>query len=144
MRKIITGIYPVFYRVPIKKSIKNNVTLNSFQGLKRCRNKFGMTLCVILHFTFYIFNCLFAVPHINGKNPGPKEYVHKIPDIRTLKAAGLSQQAIARTVGTTGTRQIAVILVNFSDAGTNTSGYPTMSRTDITGFNTTFDYLKNF
>ncbi|HAX61990.1 MAG TPA: hypothetical protein DCX95_05490, partial [Elusimicrobia bacterium] len=51
---------------------------------------------------------------------------------------------IAKTVGTTGTRKIAVILVNFADAGTGTSGSPTMSSTDITGFNTTFDYFKNF
>jgi len=51
---------------------------------------------------------------------------------------------IAKTVGTTGTRKIAVILVNFSDAGTNTSGANTMTSSDITGFNITFDYLKNF
>ncbi|MFH0947906.1 MAG: M6 family metalloprotease domain-containing protein [Elusimicrobiota bacterium] len=87
---------------------------------------------------------VFAVPHINGKNPGPKEYVHQLPDVQTLRAMGISSQAIAKTVVTTGTRKIAVILVNFSEAGTNTSEYPTMSSTDITGFNTTFDYLKNF
>lgn len=103
----------------------------------------GIFLISTLYFLFSILR-LYAVPHINGKDPGPKEYVRKIPDIKMLQKAGLSPQAVAKTLGTTGTRKIAVILVNFSNAGTNTSGSPTMSSTDITGFNTTFDYLKNF
>ncbi|PKM92595.1 MAG: hypothetical protein CVU80_02525, partial [Elusimicrobia bacterium HGW-Elusimicrobia-4] len=57
---------------------------------------------------------------------------------------GLSPQAIAKTVGATGTKKIAVILVNFDSAGSNTSGANTMTSDDKTGFNTTFDYLKNF
>ncbi|MBI5574224.1 MAG: M6 family metalloprotease domain-containing protein [Elusimicrobia bacterium] len=88
--------------------------------------------------------CLHSVPHINGRDPGPKEHIRKIPDIKSLQKAGLSPQMIARTIGTTGTRKIAVILVNFSEAGSNTSGSPTMSTDDIIGFNTTFDYFKNF
>ncbi|MBN1383350.1 MAG: M6 family metalloprotease domain-containing protein [Elusimicrobia bacterium] len=88
--------------------------------------------------------CLFSVPHINGKDPGPKEYVRKIPDIRVLKTKGMSQNAIAKTVGAIGTKNIAVILVNFSGAGTDTSGSHTMSSDEVYGLNAIFDYFKNF
>ncbi|MDO8734032.1 MAG: hypothetical protein Q7K21_02600, partial [Elusimicrobiota bacterium] len=107
----------------------------------------GYLVCLsslILTFNLLPLSFLHSVPHINGKDPGPKEYVRQIPDIKMLQKAGLSPQLIERTIGTTGTRKIAVILVNFSDAGSNTSGYPTMDSTDIAGFNNTFDYLKNF
>lgn len=107
-------------------------------------NKFLLISFLVLTFNLLSLSFLHSVPHINGKDPGPKEYVRQIPDIKMLQKAGLSPQMIERTIGTTGTRKIAVILVNFSDAGSNTSGYPTMDSTDIAGFNTTFNYLKNF
>ena len=94
--------------------------------------------------TFYSLlstSCLYAVPHINGKNPGPKEYVHQ-PAVSP--GAGVKSFAIARAVAASGTRKIAVILVNFASAGDKTSGGNMMSTLDIVGFNDTFNYLRDF
>ncbi|MDD5688320.1 MAG: M6 family metalloprotease domain-containing protein [Elusimicrobia bacterium] len=102
---------------------------------------------LILHlssFILFLASSLYAVPHINGKNPGPKEYVHQHPDIKILKETGLSQQVIAKTIGTTGTRKIAVILVDLEPNGVNTSGNETMTNEDKIGFNDTLSFLKNF
>jgi len=85
--------------------------------------------------------CLYAVPHINGKNMGPKEYVHQ-PVVSP--GMGVKSLAISRTITASGTRHIAVILVNFASAGSSTSGNNIMSSSDITGFNNTFNYLKDF
>ncbi|MDO8733553.1 MAG: ComEC/Rec2 family competence protein [Elusimicrobiota bacterium] len=53
-----------------------NVMLNLFQHLFRPRNKFGVTLRVILHFTFYIFNCLFSgCATLPKEPPKPKVYL---------------------------------------------------------------------
>lgn len=105
---------------------------------------FILGILLISIFPYFHISCLYAVPHINGKDPGPKEYVRKIPDIRILRSEGLSAKAIAKTVGATGTKNIAVILVNFASEGTDTSGNYTMSSGDVYGVNATFDYFKNF
>ena len=85
--------------------------------------------------------CLYAVPHINGKNMGPKEYVHQ-PVLSPSR--GITNFAIARSVAATGTRKIAVILVDFASAGSSTSGSNSMTTSDITGLNNTFNYLRDF
>ncbi|HCJ65829.1 MAG TPA: hypothetical protein DHV62_00505, partial [Elusimicrobia bacterium] len=100
----------------------------------------------ILSTIHYSLSTILAAPHISGKHiPGqPKDHVHKIPDVQKLRAKGLSPQAIRETIGTVGTKEIAVILVNFASAGTNTSRAEMMTPTDTTGFNTTFSVVKNF
>ncbi|OQA89873.1 MAG: Immune inhibitor A precursor [Elusimicrobia bacterium ADurb.Bin231] len=89
---------------------------------------------------------LHSVPHINGKFPGPKEYSRRIPNITRLKQSGLTTFEVEKAMGASGTHKIAVILVNFASAGSNTTGANAnvMTSADITGFKTTFNYVKNF
>jgi len=76
-----------------------------------------------LHFTLYT---AFAAPHISGKHiPGqPKDHVHKIPDVRQLRALGLSPKAIQQAIGAVGTKKVAVVLISFTATGPSTSGSP--------------------
>ncbi|MDO8733712.1 MAG: PorV/PorQ family protein, partial [Elusimicrobiota bacterium] len=59
-----------------------NVMLNLFQHLFRPRNKFGVTLCVIFHFSFFIFH--FAEGKGTGTTAGTT----------LLSAAGVRQRAL--------------------------------------------------
>ena len=75
----------------------------------------------------------------------PRDHIHRIPDASALRAKGMSQQAIARAIGATGTKRIAVILVNFSGANSSTSGSPVMSPTDIVNVHSDFvTFFKNY
>ena len=58
-----------------------------------------------------------AVPHVNGRDMGPKEYVHRNQKV----SAGEGAYAISKTIATTGTRRVAVILVDFQTPGSATS-----------------------
>jgi immune inhibitor A len=64
-----------------------------------------------------------AAPHITGKvfEGEPKDFVHKNPDIRELRAKNLSAAQIRSAIGSTGTKKIAVILCDFATVGSNTS-----------------------
>ena len=86
----------------------------------------------------YHLSLAFGAPHISGKHiPGqPKDHVHKIPDVRQLRAIGLSPKAIREAIGATGVKKVAVILVWFPSAGTTTSGQNT-----IDNFTQIKDYL---
>jgi len=57
-----------------KLKIDSETVIPAKAGIYRFRVKHGMTLCVILHFTFYIFNCLFTgcagFPIIGKKTTG--------------------------------------------------------------------------
>ncbi|MCB4790452.1 MAG: M6 family metalloprotease domain-containing protein [Elusimicrobia bacterium] len=90
---------------------------------------------------------LFAVIHINGTDTGPKEYTRpaKKYDEQTLIKMGYAPEKVMGVVApATGTKKIAVILVQFTISGSNTSGQNTLTSGDIVGFNNTLDYLKNF
>ena len=89
---------------------------------------------------FMLISNLGAVPHINGKDMGPKEYVHRPEQV----PGGAAEYGISKTITTTGTRKVAVILVDFLTAGSATSGANAMSSSDIIGLNTTFGYLRDF
>ncbi|MEW6557961.1 MAG: M6 family metalloprotease domain-containing protein [Elusimicrobiota bacterium] len=129
MRKIICFVFHFYCTL-----VQGISGLRSYlPQLKLCRKICSVPFLISIFLSSHLAIYLFAVPHINGKNPGPKEYVRPLP-----------QKRIERTITTTGTRKIAVILVNFASAGSNTSGSETMTSSDITGFNTTFGYLKNF
>jgi M6 family metalloprotease-like protein len=89
----------------------------------------------------------FGVMHINGTDPGPKEYVR--PAVKysseVLRKMGYNTENIKGVISPAiGNRNIAVILIEFQNPGTNSSGGNTLTQSDITGFNTTLNYLKNF
>lgn len=102
----------------------------------------GVVIFALLTTAYFLLStsCLSAAPHINGKNMGPKEYVHR----SAVSPGGVKGAPIFRSIDTTGTRKIAVILVNFATAGSGTSGENMMISSDITSFNNTFNYLKSF
>ncbi|MBN1622249.1 MAG: M6 family metalloprotease domain-containing protein [Endomicrobiales bacterium] len=81
-----------------------------------------------------------AVPHITENLTGPKEHVRETKQIITSKS-GMVKNGISKP---TGTKEIAVILVNFESAGYNTSEANEMTQDDLLGFNETFEYLKNY
>ncbi|HAM37889.1 MAG: hypothetical protein A2474_04395 [Elusimicrobia bacterium RIFOXYC2_FULL_34_12] len=93
------------------------------------------TILYTLILNFLLITCLYSVPHINGRDFGPKEYA---------RPKRTSKGAIAKTITTTGIRKVAVILVNFVSAGTDTSGSETMLTDEIFSLNYNFTYLKNF
>ncbi len=85
--------------------------------------KFLVGLFCGLLYTLHFTPCTaFAAPHISGKriHGQPKDHVHKLPDVNKLRAKGLAPQAIREAIGATGTKKVAVVLVNFSGLGSNT------------------------
>jgi len=113
--------------------------------LNKCSKKLrGLWVVVVIG--ALVGGSLLAVPprDPNYRGPFPKDHVHKIPDVRTLRALGYSPNQIQKVIGTTGTKKVAVVLVNFPSADSTTSGSPVMTSTDIVGFNTLFANLKSF
>src|SRR3989339_1361263 len=102
------------------------------------KKKYGYYVIVIFMYFLTGLTYLHSVPHINGRNPGPKEYVRRTKQIKTVKGA------VSKTITATGARKIAIIMVNFASAGTSTSGNEIMSSDDIRGLNYNFSYLRNF
>ena len=105
-------------------------------------NKCIIFLSCLFFSLVYPLSFAFAVPHISGKIMGPKDYSRPIP-----KPIEVYENGVRKIISpVTGTHKIAIILADFPSAGSNTydSSAITMSSDDITGFNTTFDYLKNF
>jgi len=78
---------------------------------------------------------LFAAPPapgISGVN-APKDSVHKIPDAKSLKAMGYSPEMILKTIGTSGSKSIAVVFVNFTDSTFGATGLTSITHyTDAT------------
>ena len=89
----------------------------------------------------------FGVMHINGTDQGPKEYVRPVVKYtpEALRKMGYTTENVKGVISpATGNRNVAVILIEFQNPGTNSSGANTLTQEDITGFNTTLNYLKNF
>jgi len=86
----------------------------------------------------------YAVMHLDGKTPGPADYTRPIekPKLTAQTTKTVVKKVIALP---TGAKNIAVILVDFTSAGDNTTdGVFQFSVADIIGVNTTIDYLKGF
>lgn len=98
---------------------------------------------VILYF-FASANTAFAVPALPGSNAGPepKEDVHFIPDIDNMMK--LAPSLRARAIGTSGTKKVAFILINFNNADSSTSGSPILSADDIRNIHTTALAFKEY
>ena len=82
--------------------------------------------------------------HLDGKTPGPIDYTRPIEKpkltVETIKA--ISNKVIVSPIGS---KNIAVILVDFQSDGPNTtSGGHTLTKPDKLEINTTIDYLKGF
>lgn len=99
---------------------------------------------------FILFGCFavqsYATPPLRYR-PGEKLHhddVHKIPDINQLRRQGMGREAIARVIGATGTKKVAVLLVSFSSSDSSTSGFPAISAADMSQIQDTVDFLKNF
>lgn len=97
-------------------------------------------------FVIFTFQDLTPAPPLPGLDigPGPKEHVHHKPDINFLRTTGLSERAIQQAIGATGTKNVAVILVNFSSAGTGTSGSSTMTLAEISSIATMITNMRNY
>ncbi|MFH1825178.1 MAG: M6 family metalloprotease domain-containing protein [Candidatus Firestonebacteria bacterium] len=96
---------------------------------------------------FLTFKIIVAVPFFaSPPAPGvkvdkiPKDGVHKLPDVSYLRAMGTPASEIAKAIGTTGTKTLVVIFVNFS--GTTFGGEEIASYTTLsTGY---LDRLKAY
>ena len=89
---------------------------------------------IIIFCLFFLYTNAFSAPPlypIAGKKY-PKDGVHRLPDIKALRAQGLTQKQIVKAIGTSGTKKLAVILVNFGAAGSSTSGANKITSDDIT------------
>ena len=71
-------------------------------------------------------------PGISGVN-APIDSVHKIPDAKSLKALGYSPEMIQKTIGASGTKNVAVVFVNFTDSTFGATGLTSITHyTDAT------------
>lgn len=89
-----------------------------------------------------------AIMHRDSHERGPVEYVRPVFDLKRAHTMGYTNAALERLIQTpSGTKKIAVILVQFPSSGSNTTTTNTsyrISAADITDINTTVSYLKNF
>jgi len=69
----------------------------------------------------------------------PREHVHKLPDVRGMRALGINEDILATKLGTIGQKKIAAIIVNFASAGATTSGSATINAFELS---TVQGYLK--
>jgi M6 family metalloprotease-like protein len=110
--------------------------------MKFAASKFTWSILIVLVFCPLVE----AVPPFPGlnKGPGPKEHVHKIPNINSLRALGLNEKSIQLAIGATGTKKVAVIIVNFSSAGSTTSGSAQMSDGEFKNISTLMSNLRAY
>jgi len=91
---------------------------------------------------------LFSAPPAPGikYDSYPKDHVSKnvLEKRKRAAAENLKGAPLALTIGSSGTRKLAVILVEFPSSGLNTSGAYVMTQSDITGFNALFTSLASY
>ncbi|MBU2614881.1 MAG: hypothetical protein KKG87_04910 [Elusimicrobia bacterium] len=87
---------------------------------------------------------VYPIIHVNGKDPGPKEYVRVIPNINKLRSLGINESQISQSMGTTGAKKVAVIIVSFSSEGLATYGSLPFYTTDLQYIQDACTFLKDF
>lgn len=96
----------------------------------------------------FVVSPVAAILHRNTNEPGPVEYVRPVLDSARASSLGYSKSSLQQLIQTpTGTKKIAVIIVQFPSSGPNTMTTNTsylLSATDLTNINATVTYLKNF
>ncbi|MCS7151355.1 MAG: M6 family metalloprotease domain-containing protein [Endomicrobia bacterium] len=96
-------------------------------------------LFVLLIFCF--FSCqghILSAPHISGRylKGQPRDSVKVLPDVSHLIKKRAPAKDIAKTIGSVGTKKVAVIIVDFNDKKFTSGWYTTA--------NQTFTQLKNY
>ncbi|MFN3550347.1 MAG: M6 family metalloprotease domain-containing protein [Endomicrobiia bacterium] len=99
--------------------------------------KFKKKILFFLFFTFLSSSLLYSVaPHISGKyyKNKPKIKPKSLVDVSYLKLKGAPRKEIAKTLGTVGTKKVAVIIVDFES----------LQFENLKEANTTFNKLKEY
>jgi|GEM_PF-1498258 len=103
------------------------------------------TIALSILFLFSCISISFSVPHISGEHVAgqPKDGVHSMSlELQILRTLSFSEEHVKKAISPTGTKRVAVILVNFTSAGEGTSGEPDMSKNP--GYSKIREYLLDF
>ncbi|OGS22096.1 MAG: hypothetical protein A3J83_03740 [Elusimicrobia bacterium RIFOXYA2_FULL_40_6] len=96
-------------------------------------------------FLLFSTNSSYAIISLDGKKTGPKEHVHHIPDINSLRAKKLPESRIMLEIGSSGIKKVAVIVVSFASLGISpTSGSLPLTSGDLYYIDDAGKFLKDY